>query len=91
MPSKVIKIAISLPKEAFQALERTCEKLGMARSQLITEAVQDWIEDYESKENIHRYIEGYQNQPETEEDLDLILPAAYTTLSASEWSDDETG
>ncbi len=91
MPSNVVKIAISLPKEAFQALEKTCEKLGIARSKLITEAVRDWISEHESSEAIQRYIQSYQDQPEQEDEIELIQSAAHHTLSNTEWENDEAG
>jgi len=87
MAQKTVKIAISLPKDAFRSLEKLRKQLGLARSALIAQALQNWINEHEQTENIRRYLEGYRRYPETAQENDAAAATAHTTLSSLEWED----
>ena len=54
----VEKIAISLPKETVQRIERLRKKRGQSRSALIRHAVEQLFRDQEEAARILRYQEG---------------------------------
>jgi len=62
---KSAKIAISLPKENLEKIERIRKKMGLGRSVVIDLAISYWINSLEEKELIRQYQEGYQKRPES--------------------------
>ena len=58
------KVAISMPKEMFQSVERARREMKMPRSAAIVEAVQEWLKRREEEKMIRQYIEGYRRHPE---------------------------
>ena len=72
------KIAISLPDEVLEAVER--ERLGrgkvLSRSEFIKRAVEQYLRTETERELEERYIRGYLEHPETEEELDAWVDRA---------------
>ena len=64
------KIAISLPDEVLEAVER--ERLGrsiiLSRSEFIKRAVEQYLRTESERTLEEQYIRGYLDHPETEED-----------------------
>jgi metal-responsive CopG/Arc/MetJ family transcriptional regulator len=67
--ASTVKVAVSLPKEEFRAVEKARKKLGRSRSSLVAEAIRTWLEEQKNQEEVHRYIAGYKRHPETAEEL----------------------
>ncbi|MCK4667373.1 hypothetical protein KAU33_11520 [Candidatus Dependentiae bacterium] len=63
------KIAISLPQEDFDKMEKARKKLGLKRSKFIYNTIRFWLKYQEKQELIRQYEEGYKKYPETEEEL----------------------
>ena len=80
-----MKIAISLPKEEFLALERLKTKFKKSRSELIQEAIDCWLASQTDKEFIDKYERGYQRKPEKVSQVAGFEKAQYDTLSAENW------
>lgn len=70
------KIAISLPREDFEAVERVRKKMGFERSAVIDKAIRFWLNSLEQKEFVQRYIEGYRKKPEDIQELIAMEVAA---------------
>lgn len=73
---KTEKIAISLPKEDLEAVERVRKKMGFERSAVIDKAIRFWLSSLEQKEAVQRYIEGYRKKPEDVQELKAMETAA---------------
>jgi len=73
---KVAKIAISLPKEDFDKLEKLRKRLGFERSALIDKAIRFWLRYLEQEELIKRYEEGYRKRPESIQEIKAMEQAA---------------
>lgn len=58
------KIAISLPREDFDRMEKTRKKLGFGRSAIIDRAIRFWLDKIEQEDSIKRYEQGYKKHPE---------------------------
>ena len=62
------KIAISLPEEVLQAVEKERLASGMSRSEFFRRAVEQHLRRAKQRGQVERYIRGYQQYPETGED-----------------------
>ena len=72
------KIAISLPDEVLEAVEK--ERLGrskvLSRSEFIKIAVQQYLRTETERSMEEQYIRGYLEHPETEDELDTWVDQA---------------
>lgn len=73
---KTSKIAISLPKEDFDKIERLRKKLGFERSAIIDKAIRFWLGHLEEEELIKRYEQGYRKKPESVQEIKAMEEAA---------------
>ena len=62
------KIAISLPDEILDAVEKERSETGISRSEYFRRTVEEHLRREKQKEDVARYIQGYLEEPETPED-----------------------
>lgn len=65
---KVTKISITVPNPLLQEVEREIED-GETRSEAIARLLHLAVRTKREKRDIERYIQGYLEQPETEEEV----------------------
>lgn len=82
------KIAISLPDEVFEVIEKEREATGESRSEFLRRAVETLIRKKKEQEEIERYIRGYQQYPETDEEIAFAKFASLQALAENPWEDD---
>jgi metal-responsive CopG/Arc/MetJ family transcriptional regulator len=82
---KTSKIAISLPEEVLNAVEREREASGETRSQLFRRAVELLLRQRKEKEISERYIRAYQYMPETEAEVNAARRSASSILAGEHW------
>nr|BAL56657.1 ribbon-helix-helix protein, copG family protein [uncultured Acetothermia bacterium]BAL59326.1 ribbon-helix-helix protein, copG family protein [Candidatus Acetothermum autotrophicum] len=87
MPAQTVKVAISLPKEEFRALEKRRRQLKQSRSAVIAKAIRHWLKAQQEAEDVQRYVEGYQKYPETEEEMAEAAALARMALADVEWEE----
>ena len=63
------KIAISVPDTLLDAIENERAASGLSRSAFFRRAVEEHLRREREREDIERYIQGYQLYPETAEEL----------------------
>lgn len=89
---KYAKIAISLPQELLDEIERRCTARGESRSEVVREAVTRLLREDQRRRDIDAYIRGYQLHPETAEEVaeQVALLEATAPYIAHEypWDDD---
>jgi metal-responsive CopG/Arc/MetJ family transcriptional regulator len=83
-----MKIAISIPDNMFREVKRMAEEQKRSRSEIIVEAVREYLRDLETRRMIDRLNEVYA-MPETEEEkaaraADLEVYAR-TVLEKEKW------
>ena len=61
------KIAISLPDEVLQAIEKERLASGLSRSEFFRNAVEAFLRHRRERELEEQYVRGYQENPETAE------------------------
>lgn len=89
--TKTAKIAISLPAELLESIERARLANGENRSQFFCRAVEFFLRCQRERELDERYVRGYLEIPETPEELAWLQIAGMVALSEVPWEDSERG
>ena len=84
--SKTTKIAISLPEDVLDAVERERDQSGESRSQFFRRAVETLLRRQQEQELSEQYIRAYQQTPETPEEVSAARSATSTLLAEEPWS-----
>jgi metal-responsive CopG/Arc/MetJ family transcriptional regulator len=67
-----MKIAISIPESVFRAVKKTAEEQKRSRSEIIVEAVREYLTKLESRRILERLNEVYA-APDTKEEQDARM------------------
>ena len=82
------KIAISLPDTLLDAIETERAASGVSRSAFFRRAVEEHLRREREREDIERYIRGYQLFPETEEEIALAESTLHYAFDDDSWEDE---
>ena len=82
---KTSKIAISLPEEVLNAVERERGESGESRSEIFRRAVDLLLRQRKEKEMSEQYIRAYQQMPDTKEEVTAARHSASTILAEGPW------
>jgi len=82
---KTAKVAISLPEEVLEAVEREREESGESRSEFFRRAVEALLRHRREREMREQYIRAYQRMPETKEEVEAAYRAASNILAEEPW------
>jgi metal-responsive CopG/Arc/MetJ family transcriptional regulator len=82
------KIAISLPDDILKDIEDERLAAGETRSEFFRRAVKAYFQNKRKREDIERYVRGYLEQPETEEELAWVEAASQAVLAEYPWEDE---
>lgn len=85
MAGKTIKIAISLPAEMLEAAERERRARRESRSEFFRHAVEVFLRQERQREAVRRYVEGYREQPETDQEVAAAQQVSLGTLGREPW------
>lgn len=79
------KIAISLPDDQADAVERIRRRRGVPRSHVISEAIGTYLSEEARREAVAEYVEGYRRRPETNE-AEAYVSAIVDGMDDEDWS-----
>lgn len=79
---RTAKIAISLPQDLLETVEKERSASGETRSQFLRRAIEAFFRRQREREADEQYVRAYIEQPETEEEV-----AAWTALALESWAD----
>ena len=82
------KIAISLPEEVLQAVEKERLASGLSRSEFFRNAVEAFLRHRREQELEKQYVRGYQEMPETVEEIALAESVLGLALVENPWDDE---
>ena len=82
------KIAISLPDEVLEAVEKERLAKGESRSQFFRRAAEAQLRREKDREDIEQYIRGYQKYPETKEEIALAESTLRYAFDDDSWEED---
>ena len=83
------KIAISLPDEMLEAVEKERLARGESRSQFFRRAAEEHLRRGREQELEEQYVRGYLENPETPEELEWVFKAGLEALAENPWEDEE--
>ena len=87
--SKTTKIAISLPAALLEGIENERQARGETRSQFFRRAVESFLRREKERELDEQYIRGYQQYPETEEEIAFAESTVHFSLAENPWEIDD--
>lgn len=79
------KVAITLPAELHEQLERTRGRLKLNRSEAMQQAVRLWLRTQEGDPRVEQYVRGYRDQPDDPEEAAVLVEAWAQGLAPEEW------
>lgn len=79
------KIAVSLPEEMLTAVEKERAESGESRSQFFRRAIEMLLRYRQEKESSQRYLQAYQEMPETKEEVAAARRSASVILGEEPW------
>ena len=82
------KIAISLPDEVLEAVEKERLAKGESRSQFFRRAVEEQLRRERERKDIEQYIRGYQLYPETKTEIALAVAMSVYAFDDDSWEED---
>ena len=82
---KTVKIAISLPEETLSEVEQERRNRGESRSEFFRQAVQALLRREQRRAAVERYIQGYREQPETQDEVEAAQGSATAALAQEPW------
>lgn len=83
--SKTAKIAISLPRDILEGIERERRASGESRSEFFRRAVEAFLRRQRERELEEQYIRGYLENPETPDEVEGIYRAGLAALAQEPW------
>lgn len=83
---KVVKIAISLPADLLEALEKERQARNESRSQFFREAVEQLLRQKRLQEAVTQYVQGYRAEPESDEEVAAMQQVSMSALRLEDWS-----
>ncbi len=85
MANRSAKVAISMPKDLFRAVEQVRRELKIPRSAAIVEAIHIWLKRYKEQEKIRQYVAGYRKYPESREEVKQWTSLTAKTFGKDPW------
>ncbi len=79
------KVAISLPRSLLDEMEKVRKKTGESRSSFIQRAIRAVLEGRERLARVEKYVSGYKQFPETEDEVKAAEAAATYLLAEEPW------
>ncbi len=83
---KAVKVTISLPEEILKAAERERRARGETRSAFFRQALEARLRQVRENQAIDQYHRGYQEQPETVEEVTAARELSRLVFDAEPWS-----
>jgi metal-responsive CopG/Arc/MetJ family transcriptional regulator len=82
------KIAISLPDEVLQVIEKERLTRGESRSEFFRRAVEQLLRREREREWDEQYVRAYQQYPETAEEIALAEATMGYAFAENPWDED---
>lgn len=81
---RAVKVAISLPDDLLNRVDRARKERKVSRSEYFRQAATSLL-GLSGDDEIDRYVRGYASQPETAEEVEAARAASATGLAAEPW------
>lgn len=78
------KIAVSIPKELLDQVENVRRREGLTRSAVVESGLRAWLRARRDAERVRRYVEGYRQHPESDDEIAEAARIVQATWTAGE-------
>lgn len=85
MGSKSAKVAISLPKDTLEVIERERKAKGESRSEFFRRALERFLKQECESSAVRNYVRGYQEVPESSEEVESAHQLGRSVLTEEPW------
>ena len=85
MAKPATKVAISIPSDLYQAVERVRKASGKSRSAVVQDALRYWLHSQAHAALVREYEAGYRRRPEGRREIKAAAAAAVRLLSTEDW------
>lgn len=82
---KVAKIAISLPEDFLEVIEKERKDKGESRSEFFRRAIEALLRQQRQRAAVEQYMQGYQQMPETPKEIQAAHRAGAAVLAEEPW------
>ena len=82
------KIAISLPDDVLEEIEKERLAKGVSRSEFFRRAVEEHLRRAKELELEEKYVRGYLENPETEEEVALAEATLHYAFDRESWEEE---
>jgi metal-responsive CopG/Arc/MetJ family transcriptional regulator len=82
---KTSKIAISLPQEDLERIEKIRRKMGLQRSVVIDKAIRFWLKHLDEQDMIKQYEAGYMTNPESVKEIEALEKMSAVAAEEEGW------
>lgn len=82
------KIAISLPEEVLQAVEKERLASGLSRSEFFRRAVEEHLRQAKERADVLQYINGYLEYSETPHELAVAETTLHYAFDEESWEEE---
>ncbi len=82
---KTAKVAISLPEDVLKAVEEGRKSRGESRSEFFRRAAERLLKQERESSAVREYVRGYQEMPESDEEIEAIHRAGTAVLAEEPW------
>lgn len=82
---KSAKVAISLPEDILEAIEKERRARGESRSQFLRRAAESLLQQEQAHKDIERYVQSYRRMPESEEEIAAADQLGKAALGREPW------
>ncbi len=85
MAKGATKVAVSIPADLFQAVERARRQRGSSRSAFLQDALRHWLKHQAEVMLVREYEAGYRSKPEARREIKAAESTAMRVWSETEW------
>jgi len=79
------KVAVSIPDDLYQAIEKLRKIRGRSRSAVVQDALRHWLHAQAQSARVREYEAGYRRRPESRREVKAAEAAAVRLLSSDDW------
>jgi metal-responsive CopG/Arc/MetJ family transcriptional regulator len=79
------KVAVSIPAELYQAVEKARKRSGKSRSAMMQDALRYWLAQSEQADLVREYEAGYRRKPEGKSEVKAAEASAGRLLASMDW------
>ena len=83
--NKMTRLTISLPEPLVQGVDRKLARPGESRSAVVRRLLEEALREAEEREEVERYVRGYREEPQTEEEFGWSDRASAERLGELPW------